>query len=250
MKILQSLAVLLSLTLAALAPAQGGDIRTERVIFPKGSTGKKGHETPTGVFTILNKESTAPRSVVHPGMLTPVSANSGTPQSEQALALTEDYRWEPQASPAGPLTLVVSGADKRVVVLRNGVEIGRAGIAIDDPAKPLGTRAYTVLAGSRSGHPRWNAVGLPGHAAHSRGAHDPEAAERLRFPRTLTDNLYPLLAPGTTMLITDAPVLEHTTGRRLYVMRSGKPQSAPLAESPRPETGCGAPAPVESIRLN
>lgn len=166
-----------------------------RIAVSTVSTGKKGHETPTGVFTILNKDkhhhskkynnapmpyserltwdgvalragglpgypsshgcvhlptalayqlfgithkgttvviagkSTAPRSVVHPGMLTPVSAGSGTPQSEQALNPGRDYRWEPQASPAGPLTLVVSGADQRVIVLRNGVEIGRARIA-------------------------------------------------------------------------------------------------------------------------
>jgi hypothetical protein len=279
------------------------------------STGKKGHQTPTGVFTILNKDkhhhskkynnaampyserltwdgvalhagglpgypsshgcvhlptvfsrllfgithkgttvviagkSTAPRSVVHPGVLTPVSARSGAPESEQELGLGEDYRWEPQASPEGPLTLVASGADRRIIVLRNGVEIGRARIGIANPGKPLGTHAYTVLGGGQGGHPRWSAVGLPGHAAESKGGHDKDAAERLRMPRALTDDLYPLLAPGTTLLITDAPVLEHTTGRQLYVMRSGLPESTPVAEPPRP-AGRRTPAPVESVRIN
>ena len=155
-----------------------------RIGVATASTGKEGHRTPTGVFTILNKdkdhrsstygnaampyserltwdgvalhagglpgypsshgcvhlpsefarllfgithkgttvviagESTAPRSVVHPPMLTPVGAVSGTPTADHALGLFEEYRWEPEAAPAGPLTLVASGADQRVIVLR------------------------------------------------------------------------------------------------------------------------------------
>jgi hypothetical protein len=284
-----------------------------RIGVATASTGKKGHRTPTGVFTILNKdkdhrsktygnapmpyserltwdgvalhagglpgypsshgcvhlpsefarllfgithqgttvviagESTAPRSVVHPPMLTPVSASSGQPESDHALGLFEEYRWEPEASPEGPLTLVASGADQRVIVLRNGVEIGRARIAIDNPGEPLGTHAYTVLAGGDSRHPRWHAIGLPGHAAESRGGHDEDAVERVRMPRGLTSRLYPLLESGTTMLVTDAPVLEHTTGPSLYVMRSGLPEHSPGTETPAVSDGG---ARVETILVN
>jgi hypothetical protein len=35
--------------------------------------------------------------------------------------------------------------------------------------------------------------------------------------------LYPLVVPGTTLLVTDAPVLEENTGRQLTVMASGNP---------------------------
>jgi hypothetical protein len=286
-----------------------------RIGVATASTGKKGHRTPTGVFTILNKDkdhrsktygnapmpyserltwdgvalhagglpgypsshgcvhlpsefarllfgithkgttvviagdSTAPRSVVHPPVLTPVSADGGAPQADQDLGLMEDYRWEPEASPAGPLTLVASGADRRVIVLRNGKEIGRARIGVEDPARPLGTHAYTVLAGGDEQHPRWSAIGLPGHAAESRGHHDDDAVHRLRMPRELTSRLYPLLEPGTTMLITDAPVLEHTTGTNLYVMRSGLPAEEPTAQARELDMRPGA-APVESILIN
>lgn len=286
-----------------------------RVAVTTVSTGKKGHRTPTGVFTILNKdkdhrsktygnaampyserltwdgvalhagdlpgypsshgcvhlpsefarllfgithkgttvviagESTAPRSVVHPAMLTPVSADSGAPVSEDSLGMFEDYRWEPEKSPEGPLTLVVSGADRRAIVLRNGVEIGRARIDIENPGEPLGTHAYTVLAGGGGQHPRWSAVGLPGHSAESRGAHDEDAMDRLRLPRELTSRIYPMLSPGTTMLVTDSPVLEHTTGPSLYVMRSGLPDEVPTAEAPAVDD-LGGPAPVESVLIN
>jgi hypothetical protein len=286
-----------------------------RVGVSTASTGKKGHGTPTGVFTILNKdkdhhsktygnapmpyserltwdgvalhagglpgypsshgcvhlpsefarllfgithkgttvviagESTAPRSVVHPPMLTPVSADSGSPTPAQDLGLMEDYRWEPEASPAGPITLVASGADRRVIVLRNGKEIGRAKLGIENAGEPLGTHAYTVLAGRDTKHPRWHAVGLPGHAAESGGGHDEDAIERLRMPRELTSRLYPLLEPGTTLLVTDAPVLEHTTGKNLYVMRSGLPEDTTTSRVRKIDERPGA-APVESILIN
>jgi hypothetical protein len=279
------------------------------------SSGKPGHSTPTGVFTILNKDrnhhskkygnapmpyserltwdgvalhagglpgypsshgcvhlpsefarllfgithkgttvviagkSTAPRELVHPALLTPVDAATGHAEPDHALGASETLRWQPQASPEGPLTLVVSAADRRAIVLRNGKEIGRARIGIEEPERPLGTHAYTVLAGDGPGHARWSAIGLPGHAAESGGQHDDDAYRRVRLPGELSREIAPLLAPGTTMLITDAPVLEHTTGPSLYVMRSGLPEQAPAALPSRVGDHRG-PAPVESILIN
>ena len=205
--------------------------------------------THKGTTVVIAGESTAPRPVVHPAVLTPVAADSGAPEPDHALGFSEDYRWEPEASPEGPLTLVASAADRQVIVLRNGVEIGRARIDVANPGQPLGTHAYTVLAGSDSQHPRWSQIGLPGHAAESKGAHDRDAVDRLRIPQALTSHLYPLLKPGTTMLITDAPILEHTTDPSLTVMSTGAPGSKPKVESPAP-VGRRAPAPVESIPVN
>lgn len=286
-----------------------------RIGVATASTGKQGHGTPTGVFTILNKDkdhhsktygnapmpyserltvdgvalhagglpgypsshgcvhlpsefarllfgithkgttvviagqSTAPRAVVHPAVLTPVDATTGAAEPDHRLGLFEDLRWEPEASPEGPLTLVASAADRRLIVLRNGVEIGRARIKVENDGAPLGTHAYTVLAGSASGHPRWSAVGLPGHAAESGDAHDENALERLHMPRAMSRQLYPLLKPGTTLLVTDAPILEHTTGPTLAVLGSGLPEVAPTAATPKLRNHMG-PAPVEEVRIN
>lgn len=263
-----------------------------RIGVSTASTGKKGHSTPTGVFTILNKDKdhrsktynnaampyserltwdgvalhagglpgypsshgcvhlpsefarllfgithkgttvvvsgkpSDPRSIVHPAMLSPVDAETGRLEAEHKLGIMERYSWNPEASPEGPLTMVVSATDRQIIVLRNGVEIGRSKVAIQDEQKPLGTHAYTVLAGrSDTGHPVWHAVGLPGHADESNGGHDEDAIHRVRIPHELTAQLYPMLEPGTTMLVTDAPVHEHTTGRELAVIGAGQPQS-------------------------
>ena len=122
-------------------------------------------------------------------------------------------------------------------------------IQVANPGEPLGTHAYTLLAGGDTRHPRWSAIGLPGYAAKSKGAQDRDAVKRLGMPRALTSRLYPLLEPGTTMLVTDAPILEHRTGPSLYVMRSGRPGSELTAESQEPAKR-QAPAPVEPVLIN
>jgi hypothetical protein len=149
--------------------------------------------THTGTTVVIAGQSTAPRSVVHPAVLAPVDAATGTAEPDHRLGLFEGFRWEPEASPQGPLSLVASAADRRVIVLRNGVEIGRARIKIENDGAPLGAHPYTVLPGSASGHPRWSAVGLPGHAAESGHAHDENALERLHMPSAMRGQLYPLL---------------------------------------------------------
>ncbi len=49
------------------------------------------------------------------------------------------------------------------------------------------------------------------------------AAGRLRLPQEFARSLYPLLVPGTTLLLTDAPVLEENSGAKLTVLSSGNP---------------------------
>ncbi len=49
------------------------------------------------------------------------------------------------------------------------------------------------------------------------------SAARLRLPQDFAQSLYPLLVPGTTLLVTDAPVLEENSGSKLTVISSGNP---------------------------
>ena len=49
------------------------------------------------------------------------------------------------------------------------------------------------------------------------------AGGRVRIPQDFARSLYPLLVPGTTLLLTDAPVLEENSGAKLTVLSSGNP---------------------------
>jgi hypothetical protein len=262
------------------------------------STGKPGHDTPTGIFTILQKDKdhhsskyndaampyqerltwdgvalhagglpgypsshgcvhlpskfaedlfgashmgmtvvvvdakTAPTDVVHPACLAPVDPTTGADDVEAALQAGEASRWEPEKSPDGPVSILMSAADQRVLALRNGIEIGRARLAVSDPTKALGTHAFIVKDGVGPGKSalvagaaarNWMAVPMPGYrdAAGSDLSH--LVGGRLRMPQDFARSLYPLLVPGTTLLVTDAPVLEENSGSKLTVLSSGNP---------------------------
>jgi hypothetical protein len=126
----------------------------------------------------------------------------------------------------------MSAADQRVIVVRNGIEIGRARLAVSDPQKPLGTHAFIVKDGAAPGTSvllagaaarNWMAVPMPGYrdAAGSDLPH--VVGGRIRLPQDFARSLYPLLVPGTTLLVTDAPVLEESSGAKLTVMGAGNP---------------------------
>ena len=266
--------------------------------FTTVSTGKPGHQTPTGIFTILQKDrdhhsskyndaampyqerltwdgvalhagglpgypsshgcvhlpstfaedlfgashmgmtvvvvdnKTAPADVAHPASLAPVDPSTGADDVEARLQAGEASRWQPEKSLDGPVSILMSAADQRVIVLRNGIEIGRAQLVVVDPQKPFGTHAFIVkdgagqatsvlLAGAAARN--WMVVPMPGYrdAAGSDLSH--LVGGRMRIPQDFARSLYPLLVPGTTLLVTDAPVLEENSGSKLTVMSSGNP---------------------------
>jgi hypothetical protein len=240
------------------------------------SSGKAGHATPTGVFTILQKDAKHRSSTynnapmpyqqrltwdglaLHAGGLpgypeshgcvhlpygfakelfavtklgvtvvvagdaethVRTSNNSllvpfdgqGKPVDRAPLSGGEQYRWRPQLAPSGPLSIIVSKLDQRVIVLRNGVEIGRsvAEVNDDDP----GSHVITMVL--REGKPRWIYVGLPGHVEEEGREVDEAVINRLRLPRPFYEKVRAILAPGTTILVTNSRVgdgpLEHLT---------------------------------------
>ena len=48
---------------------------------------------------------------------------------------------------------------------------------------------------------------------------------RIKLPPEFAKTLFPLLVPGTTLLVTDAPVLEENTGGKVQVIDSNPPAS-------------------------
>jgi len=181
----------------------------------------------TGMTVVIADERSAPSEVAHPAALAPVDPTTGKAEVQPRLAASEEDRWEPDKSPVGTLSIVISAADRRAIVLRNGVEIGRAKVTIDEPSKPFGTHALVMLEGAGVGKSpvdprapahRWLAVGLPGHA----GKQEQPLLDiaRIHLPPDFAGALYAALAPGATLLVTDAPVLEETTGVPLGIVNA------------------------------
>lgn len=240
------------------------------------STGKKGHETPTGVFTILQKHvdhksnlyDDAPMPfmqrltwdgvALHAGNLPGYPASHGcirlplpfarllfdvtrlgmtvliadhqsvprvapTPAFLKSDAATEQdggsEDWRPQASPTGPVSILVSAFDKRVIVLRNGVEIGSARVQIDGVV-PSPT-AYTLASIDTDGF-HWVRLVLPGQPDNVEDEVSPDERARLRLPAGFQRNLRAVLSPGVTAIITPDSLKRNSAGERLTVITAGE----------------------------
>jgi len=248
------------------------------------SSGKEGHETPTGVFTILQKDAkhrsskynSAPmpymQRLTWDGVALHAGGLPGYPESHGCVHLpysfsqalfritglgatvvvegdaathirTSDasllmpldtkggavapeplegvqFRWMPEKAPKGPVTIIVSKSDQAIVVLRNGIEIGRSKAEIndDDP----GSHVITLTAGP-DGNPRWIYVGLPGHTDDEGIAVDEAVLNRVRMPRQFYEDVKAALQPGATILVTRSSVGEGDTGERITIMDAVKP---------------------------
>jgi len=192
--------------------------------------------SPKGMTVVIADQRADPTEVVHPAGLAPVDSRTGQPVKLPRLGFLESYRWRPEAAPTGPVSIVMSRADQRVLVYRNGVEIGRAKLTIDQPGVALGTHAFIMQDGWGEGKSaiaknapahRWTAVGIPGHTdERGQSLSATHRLDRIHLPPQFAKALYALLTPGTTLLLTDAPVLpKRTTGMALSIMTADKPQS-------------------------
>ena len=163
--------------------------------------------------------------------ITPIDPRTGTVEHEPRLADREAFRWAPDHAPAGPVSLVVSRSDERVIALRGGVEIGRARVSITNPQQPFGTHAFVAHAaeaatGAIVGRPlRWVGVPVPGHADDAGRTLTRDEFARVRMPKGFLDALQPVLVPGTPLVMTDAQILPHTTGAAMTVVTNEPPES-------------------------
>jgi hypothetical protein len=187
--------------------------------------------SPLGMTVVVARGSATPQELAHPMPVSPVDPRTGELEHEPQLADGEAWRWLPDAAPTGPLSLVLSRADERVVVLRNGVEIGRARVSIADPVQAFGTHAFVAQADAAAtgavagGRLRWVGVAVPGHADEAGRTLTPEGLARVRMPKPFLDALRPALTAGSTLVLTDAPILPQTTGTALTVVTNQPPDT-------------------------
>src|SRR5215831_9450110 len=155
--------------------------------------------TMKGATVIIANTHSAPATTVHPGLF---FSHSGQ-ESEPIVA--GQFHWNPDKSATGPVSLIVSSADKTVYVYRNGVEIGRAGIPNAQVVSPLNDRVFSALQGTDAqGHVRWIEV----TAAGTEGASESLflMAQKSGLPPEFVAKAKTIIAPGTTIIFTSRPV--------------------------------------------
>ena len=242
------------------------------------SSGKEGHDTPTGVFTILEKNKVhfsstydnAPMPyqqrltwkgvAMHAGNLPGYPASHGcirlpmefakkmfevtdkggtvviagghedpikrpsagvlqpsmagvTPPPATPLTPTGVFTWNPAAAPTGPVSIIISTRDQQVVVLRNGVEIGRAHAEVQQETTE--TQVMTFAGGKDQ---QWIQVGVADLTGEPAEIISTERVERMQLPAAFVSGMRSVIAPGTTVLVTQASVSPESTGLQTTVM--------------------------------
>jgi len=162
-----------------------------------------------GTVVVGDGKVPVPHLASSPGLL--LAPKDFTSEMLRPLA-KNDYDWNPERSSTGPVTIVVSAADRALYVYRNGNPIGRAAVEINGRGS-LGDQVYSLLEGTTD---RQSSL-APGRAARrwmsvtSRGRSVPaeKLAERLRVNPEFANKVYDTIEPGTTVIITDQPVVRN-----------------------------------------
>ncbi|HSF44646.1 MAG TPA: L,D-transpeptidase [Chitinophagaceae bacterium] len=182
-------------------------------------------ESPLGMTVVVTDKSKNPVEVSHPSFLNPVYTD-GKMQPHERLSEKEAYRWNPDRSLNGPVSMVISGADERLVVLRNGVEIGRCKIAIANEQDSLGTHFYVAqedetATSSMNNSMQINWLAMPlQDLRYDKTTSHPFIEDRIRIPDAFLKELAMVLVPGTHILVTDAPILAGSTGKKMAIVSS------------------------------
>ena len=134
-----------------------------------------------------------------PGLILPGSLHGVPKDLEQG-----SYKWHPERSATGPVTVVFSSKDRMIYVYRNGVRIGRAPVRISGIG-PFGNHVFTRVApsGDTTSRNRWMAVGRNGSS--DRTSFD-SLRKRVSFNEEFRAILGGITLPGTTFVVTDLPV--------------------------------------------
>jgi len=144
--------------------------------------------TTVGTTVVIADAHSAPLDEVHPGLILPTTelpAGSGS------------YVWAPDRSTSGPLSLLVSIADRRCFAYRNGIEIGTAAATFARPEEPLRPGVFVLLdRRDAAARPIWTAVALANRAGPSIVS---DALDRLTLPPAFAAAVQPMLVPGTSL---------------------------------------------------
>jgi hypothetical protein len=186
--------------------------------------------SPSGMTVVIADTNSEPTWVAHPGYLAPVSALGGKALESDPSA-SQDVDFEPEKSPIGPVSLVLSRQSEQLIIFRNGIEIGHAHVEITGD-QPFSTHALVLAEGpSPIADPyvpdaqkyHWLRIGVPGRLGEAGGDPNPATIARIHVPREFTQQVNSILTPGATLIVTDLAISPATTGPRMQVVDADPP---------------------------
>ena len=149
--------------------------------------------TSNGTTVLITDRKSTHGSTAAPGLL--FAGRKGR------VALSGGSVWQPERTASGPVSIIVSSADAAAYVYRNGVEIGRAPVGGLRAFK--GSYVFSALNGvNATGRRDWLSTASTG----GRAPNIKDLSSRAIVDPKFLGNLRGLITPGTTLILTGAPV--------------------------------------------
>jgi hypothetical protein len=147
--------------------------------------------TTIGTTVIIADNNSGPQETANPGLL--FAGTTGTAPSK--------FKWSPEKAPKGPVSIIISGADRAAYVYRNGIEIGRT--PVSGVERLSGSYVFAALQSADSnGQREWISTASSG----GRAPNLKDLATRLGISPTFDDDIRALITPGTTLVVTNVAV--------------------------------------------
>lgn len=168
--------------------------------------------TPMGGTVVIAGGNEDPVKRPAAGVLAPPMAGI-TRVAAMPLPPEGGFTWAPEVSLKGPVSIIISTKDQQVVVLRNGVEIGRAhAVVAQQTDQP---QVMTLTGGAK---PQWIQVGVSNLTGEPAEIISTERVEQMHLPAEFVSKMRSVIQPGTTVLVTQASVDANSTGVQTTVM--------------------------------
>jgi L,D-transpeptidase-like protein len=161
--------------------------------------------TSHGTTVVITGDKFAPGETAEPGRL--LSGKVGASYSRPPLSAGQ-FEWHPEKAPTGPLSIILSTADKAAYVYRDGIEIGRTALTTTGLDQDLGSHVYSALDKFEAdGRRAWILTASFGHA---RTPDVKNLAQCVTIAPEFLEHVRSAVSAGATLVVTDVPVGRET----------------------------------------
>lgn len=176
-------------------------------------------ESSTGITVVVSDAKSFPANVANPGLFAPI----GT-KGELATVPSRNgkyFAWQPELATEGPISILVTGADRSIRVFRDGEQIGWSVFTLEDPSRALTFQTYMALEeGATGAVRRWQVV-APGAQVTAVSAAD--LLRGVHVPQEFLTQLSRVIIPGTSLVVTQLASTGETTGADFTVVTADEP---------------------------
>ena len=174
--------------------------------------------TEVGMTVVITKLGAVPAQSATPVVLAAAGRDPALPLSNAA------FEWHPERAPANDdsmVSVVISAADRKAVVIRDGVEIGSAPVRVKGALMPM---AYVLRAWDSTGQ-HWLKLQFAGSGEGMEVSS--EEGKRFEAPTMFRHSIATVLRPGSVVIVTPESLSRGSTGRDQTVIEeedTGKTQ--------------------------